>query len=213
MDGGILKGMPRTGSDGGVWLRPYAPLGEYRKEDVHPFQAGKQEPSLYSIKALAILDNDGNRLFAKYYDETFPTAKEQKAFEKNLFNKTHRANAEIVMFEGMTCVYRSNVDLFFYVVGSSQENELILASVLNAFYDSISQILRKNVEKRALLDNMDAIFLAADEICDGGILLEADPNAVVQKVAIRNEDIPLGEQTVAQVLQSAKEQIKWSLLK
>lgn len=33
-------------------------------------------------------------------------------------------SAEIVMFEGMTCVYRSNVDLFFYVVGSSQENEV-----------------------------------------------------------------------------------------
>ncbi|KAK7485069.1 hypothetical protein BaRGS_00023708 [Batillaria attramentaria] len=176
-------------------------------------EGGILEPSLYSIKALAILDNDGNRLLAKYYDETFPTAKEQKTFEKNLFNKTHRANAEIIMFEGLTCVYKSNVDLFFYVIGSSQENELILASVLNAFYDSVSQILRKNVEKRALLDNMDAIYLAADEICDGGILLEADPNAVVQKVAIRNEDIPLGEQTVAQVLQSAKEQIKWSLLK
>ncbi|KAL8618452.1 Coatomer subunit zeta-1 [Nucella lapillus] len=171
------------------------------------------EPSLYSIKALAILDNDGNRLLAKYYDETFSSAKEQKAFEKSLFNKTHRANAEIIMFEGLTCVYKSNVDLFFYVVGSSQENELVLASVLNAFYDSISQILRKNVEKRALLDNMDAVFLAADEICDGGILLEADANAIVQKVAIRNDDIPLGEQTVAQVLQSAKEQIKWSLLK
>lgn len=117
------------------------------------------------------------------------------------------------MFEGLTCVYKSNVDLFFYVVGSSQENELILASVLNAFYDSISQILRKNVEKRALLDNLDAVFLAADELCDGGIILEADSNAVVQKVAIRNDDIPLGEQTMAQVLQSAKDQIKWSLLK
>ena len=46
--------------------------------------------------------------------------------------------------------------------------QLILASVLNALYDSISQILRKNVEKRALLDNMDAVFLAVDEICDGG---------------------------------------------
>ena len=30
------------------------------------------------------------------------------------------------MFEGLTCVYRSNVDLFFYVVGSSQENEVRL---------------------------------------------------------------------------------------
>ena len=51
--------------------------------------------------------------------------KEQKAFEKNLFNKTHRANAEIVMLDGLTCVYKSNVDLFFYVMGSSQENEAI----------------------------------------------------------------------------------------
>jgi len=32
--------------------------------------------------------------------------------------------AEIIMLEGLTCVYRSNVDLFFYVVGSAQENEV-----------------------------------------------------------------------------------------
>lgn len=71
------------------------------------------------------MDNDGNRILAKYYDKNvFPTAKEQKTFEKNLFNKTHRANAEIIMLDGLTCVYRSNVDLFFYVMGSSHENEV-----------------------------------------------------------------------------------------
>ena len=32
--------------------------------------------------------------------------------------------AEIIMIEGLTCVYRSNVDLYFYVVGSAQENEV-----------------------------------------------------------------------------------------
>lgn len=32
--------------------------------------------------------------------------------------------AEIVMLEGTTCVYRSNVDLYFYVVGSQIENEV-----------------------------------------------------------------------------------------
>ncbi|XP_069121925.1 coatomer subunit zeta-1-like isoform X1 [Argopecten irradians] len=181
---------------------------------------GILEPSLYTVKAMAILDNDGNRMLAKYYDDQFSTAKEQKQFEKNLFNKTHRANSEIIMFEGLTCVYKSNVDLFFYVVGSSQENELILASVLNALYDAVNQILRKNVEKRALFENLDAVYLAVDEICDGGIILDADSTSIVQKVAIRTDDIPLGEQTVAQqltkkleVLQSAKEQIKWSLLK
>ena len=28
------------------------------------------------------------------------------------------------MLEGLTCVYRSNVDLFFYVIGSAAENEV-----------------------------------------------------------------------------------------
>ena len=109
----------------------------------------------------------------QYYDNQFTTTKEQREFEKNLFNKTHRANgnltfcirnayinlrkyiiimksknfilanisaftvlytcdkcflfvslAEIIMFEGLTCVYRSNVDLFFYVIGNSNENEV-----------------------------------------------------------------------------------------
>jgi hypothetical protein len=81
---------------------------------------------------MAILDNDGNRLLAKYYDKhVFATAKEQKTFEKNLFNKTHRANAEIIMLDGLTCVYRSNVELFFYVMGSSHENEVFMLSDLN----------------------------------------------------------------------------------
>lgn len=31
------------------------------------------------------------------------------------------------------------------------------------------------------------------------IILEADPSAVVKRVDLRNDDIPIGEQTVAQV--------------
>merc|ERR1711879_825072 len=171
-------------------------------------------PSLYTVKGIAILDNDGNRILSNYYDsELFASIKEEKAFEKNLFSKTSKASGEIIMLDGLTCLYRSNVDLYFYVMGSTHENELLLMSVLNCVYDSISQILRKNVEKRAIFENLDIIMLALDEICDGGIVLESDPNAVVNRVALRSDDIPLGEQTVAQVLQSAKEQIKWSLLK
>lgn len=41
-------------------------------------------------------------------------------------------------------------------------------SVLNCYYDAVSQMLKKNVEKRALLDNLDGVFLALDEVCDNG---------------------------------------------
>ncbi|XP_043279545.1 coatomer subunit zeta-1 isoform X1 [Venturia canescens] len=172
------------------------------------------EPTLYIVKGMAILDNDGNRILAKYYDKNiFPTSKEQETFEKNLFNKTHRSNTEIIMLDGLTCVYRSIVDLHFYVMGSSHENELILISVLNCLYDSVSHILGRNVEKRAVFDSLGIVMLAMDEICDRGVILDADAASVVQRVSLRTDEIPLSEQTVAQVLQSAKEQLKWSLLK
>nr|XP_005890436.1 PREDICTED: coatomer subunit zeta-2 isoform X2 [Bos mutus] len=172
-----------------------------------------QEPSLYTIKAVFILDNDGHRLLAKYYDDTFPSMKEQMAFEKNVFNKTSRTDSEIAFFGGMTIVYKSSIDLFLYVVGSSYENELMLMSVLTCLFESLNHVLRKNVEKRWLLENMDGAFLVVDEIVDGGVILESDPQQVIQKVNFRADDSGLTEHSVAQVLQSAKEQIKWSLLK
>uniref|UniRef100_A0A8C0G4C3 Coatomer subunit zeta n=1 Tax=Chelonoidis abingdonii TaxID=106734 RepID=A0A8C0G4C3_CHEAB len=145
-----------------------------------------QEPSLYTVKAIFILDNDGQRLLAKYYDDTFPSTKEQKTFERSVFNKTHKTDSEIAFLEGLTIVYKSSIDLFFYVVGSSQENEVTpwgLAS--QTLTSSCCLALRKNVEKRSLLDNLDGAFLVVDEIVDGGVILESDPQQVIQKVNFR----------------------------
>ena len=172
------------------------------------------EPTLDTVKGILILDNDGKRILAKYYDAvSFPNTAAQKKFEKSLFTKTHKANAEIIMLDGFTCLYKSSVDLFFYVLGSGQENELLLMSVLDCLFNAVTQILRKNVDKKALFDNLEVVMLALDEMIDGGMIMECDPQQVVSRAALRTDDIPLGEQTVAQVLQSAKEQLKWSLLK
>uniref|UniRef100_A0A3Q2X074 Coatomer subunit zeta n=1 Tax=Haplochromis burtoni TaxID=8153 RepID=A0A3Q2X074_HAPBU len=100
------------------------------------------EPSLYTVKAVFILDNDGNRLLSK----------------------------------------------------------LMLMSVLNCLFDSTSHILRKNVERRCLLENMEGVFLVVDEIIDGGVILESDPQQVLQKVNYRADENPLTEQSVAQVI-------------
>jgi hypothetical protein len=170
-------------------------------------------PSLYVVKGLLILDNDGNRIISKYYDNQFQSVKEQKDFEKSLFQKTHKANSEIVMLDGMTIVYRSSVDLFFYVIGSTSENEIMLMNLLNCLFDSVSQMLRKNVEKKYLYDNLDLVYLLCDEICDNGVIVESDATQALQRVCFKAEEVPLGEQTVVDVLRSAKEQFKWSILK
>ena len=122
------------------------------------------------------------------------------------------------MLDGLTILYKSSVDLFFYVMGSSYENELLLMSALDVLFDSLNMILKKEFEKKALMEHLDMVMMAVDEICDQGILLEHDPEVffllyktnqiletmgdqvVVSRVTVRSyEDLPLGEQTVAHV--------------
>ncbi|CAL8107102.1 unnamed protein product [Calicophoron daubneyi] len=172
------------------------------------------EPTLYSIKSILILDNDGKRIVAKYYNSMFPTAKEQLEFESKLFKKTSKTTgAEITLLDGATCVYKNVSDVYMYVIGDASENELILVSALNCLFDSINQILKRCVEKKTVLDNLDLIFLVVDELCNDGILMECDASALASRIGARTEDIPLGEQTVAQAIQNAKEQLKLSLMK
>lgn len=46
------------------------------------------------------------------------------------------------MFENNVVVYKFVQDLHFFVTGGEDENELILASVLNGFFDAVGLLLR-----------------------------------------------------------------------
>ena len=46
------------------------------------------------------------------------------------------------MFDNVIVVYKFVGDLMFYVTGSQDENELILYSVLQGFYESVGLLLR-----------------------------------------------------------------------
>ncbi|KQK05882.1 hypothetical protein BRADI_2g23150v3 [Brachypodium distachyon] len=125
-----------------------------------------------SVKNILLLDSEGKRVAVKYYTDDWPVLSSKLAFEKSVFVKTQKANsgaeAEIVMFDGHIVVYKFIQDLHFFVTGGDEENELILASVLQGFTDAVDLILRNNVEKRTALENLDLILLCLDEIVDGG---------------------------------------------
>ncbi|CAI5990079.1 unnamed protein product [Closterium sp. NIES-64] len=77
-------------------------------------------------------------------------------------------STEIGIFEGFIVVYRFIADLHFYVTGGEDENELILSTVLTAFFEAVSHLLRGNVEKKTVLENLDLVLLCLDELVDGG---------------------------------------------
>ncbi|KAL8507259.1 hypothetical protein ACS0TY_017975 [Phlomoides rotata] len=172
-----------------------------------------------SVKNILLLDSEGKRVAAKYYSEDWPSNSARESFEKAVFTKTQKTNArseaEIAMFENNIVVYKFVQDLHFYVTGGEDENELILATVLQGFFDAVDILLRGNVEKREALENLDLILLCLDEISDGGIVLETDANSIATKVASHSIDsgAPLSEQTISQALATAREHLTRSLLK
>lgn len=171
------------------------------------------EPSMYTIQGILVLDNNGNKLFSKYYGNLqLSSTYRQVLFEKKLFNKTNKKNDEILMFDGLLCVYKCHIDLIFYVIGSTKENEAILMSVLNCLLESLNRALKRFVEKKIIFENIDVLMLVVDEICDHGVILEMDPDVLVSRIPAHSEESSLNDQIVSQVFRSTKEHFKMSLM-
>ncbi|KAL6600328.1 hypothetical protein ACP70R_045128 [Stipagrostis hirtigluma subsp. patula] len=159
-----------------------------------------------SVKNILLLDSEGKRVAVKYFSDDWPTNASKLAYEKSVFTKTLKTNART---EGFVH------DLHFFVTAGDDENELIIANVLQGFADSVGLLLRGDVEKRTALENLDLILLCIDEIIDGGIILETDAHTIAGKVATNAVDgsVPFSEQTISQALATAREHLARSLLK
>ncbi|KAJ2596911.1 Golgi-to-ER vesicle coat component [Coemansia sp. RSA 1722] len=180
--------------------------------------------SLYTVRAVIILDGDGNRLIAKYYtrgpgEPSYKTLKEQKKFESDLFTKTKKTNSQVVLYDGQTVVFTSSSDVYIYLVGDPEENELLLLAALQGFYDAVCQLVKYDLSKRRVLDNLDMVVLALDETVDDGIILETDGNVIASHVSKRGVDsidvslANLNEQSLIDVYKQAKERFNLALLK
>jgi hypothetical protein len=151
--------------------------------------------SLYSIDAILILGTeDGSRLFAKYYTPPhqgpgvptpapYADLKAQKAFEKGLLEKTAKQTGDIILYDNRIVLYKSEVDVMMYVVGSASQNEIMMYNVVLALRDSLTLLLRQSIDKRTVVENYDLVTLAIDEICDDGVVLETDPTLVMSRVS------------------------------
>ncbi|PCH36599.1 coatomer protein [Wolfiporia cocos MD-104 SS10] len=176
--------------------------------------------SLYTVSAFLIIDTDGHRVLAKYYhprnhpqgeSQKLRSLKEQRAFEKGLWQKTKKAAGDIILYDSHLAVYKNYLDLIFYLIGDPAENELMLHSALVAFSDAVSLLLRGQVEKRAVLENLDLVLLCLDETIDDGIIVEVDAAAIASRVSRPKADtteIVINEQTIMNAYMTVKEKMQ-----
>jgi hypothetical protein len=164
--------------------------------------------TLFSVQAVLILSTeDGSRIFAKYFQSPhsapnapasasanpYSDVKAQKAFEKGLIEKTAKQTGDIILYDNRIVLYKMESDVMMYVVGSVDENEILLYNTILALRDSLHLLFKQSVDKRTIVENYDLVSLAIDEIVDDGIILETDPTIIVQRVSrAPTQDMPVG---------------------
>lgn len=68
-------------------------------------------------------------------------------------------------------MYKQVSDVWVYVSGGVDENEILLYFILSSVLDALTEIGKGSFDKQTLMDNMDMVFLAIDELLDSGYCL------------------------------------------
>jgi hypothetical protein len=88
-----------------------------------------------AIVNVLILDKNGGRICSKYFTDRFASNVAQMNYEKSLYLKAQKqpstTDAEILIFEGLVTVYKSQGEITFFVTGDQDENEIILVIFAN----------------------------------------------------------------------------------
>ena len=176
----------------------------------------KGDVNVPSVNGVVILDGEGSRIAAKYYNLGFKTVKLENEFEKRMFQAisqsriVSRGDADMMSIDNLILISKGKADILINVLAPPYENELIALRVLHTIEESLSTVLHNQVSRKVLVENLDLVLLAIDEIIDDGLILEDDPSLVASRVAMNSADdgdVPdvIG-QTLSQAFQSSKEQ-------
>lgn len=144
---------------------------------------------------------------------------------------TKNGGAEIIPIDHEVIVFRSGSDCKFFLAGPADENELILVAVMDAVYDALSGLLKGQIDKGTIFDNLELVLLTLDEVIDQGHIVETDPNDVISRVLMRGNntannvdaggnpngarspaDAAVGDMTISQALGLARDQFMKSLI-
>jgi coatomer subunit zeta len=175
------------------------------------------------VKAVILVNSEGKRICSRFCDHNeWPDLDVQREFEKSLLAKVQTLgdstdNVDVMEFRDFVVAYRQSDDVFMFVAGGRNENELIMAEVVHSLDQTLALMLRGQVYEEVILENLQGVLLVIDELVDQeGVIMESEPAELVARAGQQNvsfmDQVPLGEQTLSQALQTARDQITRSIL-
>jgi hypothetical protein len=168
---------------------------------------------IHKIKGILILDENGKKIYSKYYCKNFSNLEKQKNFEEEVFIKSQKTKTfyeEVLILQNTMTIFTTSNDLYIYVIGDTSENELVLTEVLCGLKDSLNQQFSDQLEKRTLLENFDYLLFTIEEMIDEGIIMEIDSETISERVTQSSKEVESTKDYITKFFQSTTDQIKSS---
>ncbi|KAF4726227.1 Coatomer subunit zeta-1, partial [Perkinsus olseni] len=149
--------------------------------------------SIRCVAGILLLDEEGKRLAAKYYDESkFTDLASEKKFEKDLMSKTARLNnrndVEVALVDEYIVLVRQSNDVMLAVLARESENDIMMLDFTTSLYQVLCNITHNNVCRKKIIDKLDLVFLMIDEAVEKGVILETDSAVITSRIKMQNEE-------------------------
>ncbi|GAW79773.1 coatomer subunit zeta [Plasmodium gonderi] len=144
------------------------------------------------------------------------TVTDQKLFENDITDKAKKlggnsSETEILVLNKYIILYLLINDVNIYIVGDETDNEIILHEIMQTVQQCLNSVTNNQIGKKQLLEKLDSVYLILDEIADSGIIMETNPNVIINRLYM-NEGELQDHTPLNQAISSAKENIIRSLL-
>ena len=126
------------------------------------------------ITFIIFLDNDGNRLYSKYYDKQIlnnPSEFELKLSKFVINNSIQQNDVDIFIFEDFTIISKISQEISIFIGSTENSNEILLLNFYDTLEFCLFNIIQNSLTKKLFLENFEKIIFLIDEIVNDGIIM------------------------------------------
>ena len=84
--------------------------------------------------------------------------------------------------DNYVAIFRCYKDMTIFMLGLSDDNELVLGMVLDCVHECFDRIFKHNIERKSLINNMSYVILVIDELIDQGVIMHTDPSVILSRI-------------------------------
>ncbi len=83
-------------------------------------------------------------------------------------------------------VCKINKDVAIFIGADQDDNECILANVLDIMEECLENITKNNLTKKSVMENYQQLALLIDEMVDEGVIINTDSESIENRVFMRD---------------------------